>query len=127
MVAETGYFQKLYQKMAWASARTTILSGNLARADMPGEKAHDITGFQELLEREKRVNGKNVGASPFGGNMFKNFNEKTFAQNNTSLTGNSIIAEEQMQKLNDTSTMFMQSAHTYQRLLGVYRKVLSGN
>lgn len=127
MVLKTDYMQRLVQKMAWTSARTTILAGNLARADMPGQKANDITPFKTLVERDKQVSKANAGKDTFGGgNIFKNFNEKTLVKNNTNLTGNSIVGDEQMQKMNDTSTMFMQSANTYQRLSDLYRRVLSG-
>lgn len=116
-------FGMLGEKMSWLGQRQRVLSQNIANADTPDYKARDIAAldFSDTMARQKQQIGLAVTnpqhvALPEAANRFSE--SKADSVYETSITGNSVVLEEQMMKLSQT-------AGDYNLATGIYRKYMA--
>ena len=123
-------FQLAKKRLAWLSQRQEVLAQNVANADTPKYRARDIEPFQ--FERAltqsltpvnlARTNGAHMGGQRKGVSDFsEEANGKPYE---TAPSGNSVILEEEMAKINETSVSHKLTTQLYKKQLGMIRMAL---
>ena len=135
--------QAAIQKMHWHEERQKVLAQNIANADTPGYKPQDIDplDFKELLESSTSKLSLSVAAASgvaagqlaatdpkhlgLGGSAPGKLVAKS--QKNpyeTSPSGNSVILEEQLLKMNQNDTDHRLTTTVYQKSLDMMKSAL---
>lgn len=123
-------FNAVKKKLAWVTQRQEVLSHNVANADTPDYRATDMRPFQfrELLRRETmQINMNTTGEGHLGGQRRKirDFSEEVIRMPyETAPGGNSVVLEEQVQKLNRTSMAHKFATEIYKKHLSMLRMAL---
>ncbi|MEE9318348.1 MAG: flagellar basal body rod protein FlgB, partial [Rhodospirillales bacterium] len=100
-------FAVVKKRLAWLSQRQEVIAQNIANADTPNYKSRDLKPFQfkELLRRESSgLNMSATQASHLRGvrTAVRSFQVKDDRKPyETNPTGNSVVLEEQMAKMNE--------------------------
>lgn len=115
-----GLFKLMSRKMGWLTQRQEVLSQNIANADTPQYKPHDLKPFtfRDALADSRRL--EPVATSPvhLKGTVPQGGMDKEQRVRNpyeTAPDGNAVVLEEQMMKVSQTNT-------DYQTVVGLYRK-----
>lgn len=123
-------FSMVKKRLNWLGQRQEVLAQNIANADTPGYAAKDLKPFEfkELIRRESaQLNMETTGSDHLGGKRRK---IRDYAQQDerhpfeTSSTGNSVILEEQMAKINETSINHRMTTELYRKHLGMIATAL---
>jgi len=123
---ETSLFSLIAKRMSWLSQRQKVLAQNIANADTPGFAPRDLKpfAFRQILRGESAGPRAQVsrtdGAHMSGRNRRADAADEARARRTyeTSLSGNSVVIEEQMMKVAETQA-------AYQLTTGLYRKHLA--
>ena len=123
-------FQSLVSKIRWDTKRQEILTRNLARADLPGAQAKDLKPFR-LPNSTKttnpslaKTNARHIGVSSSNTGGFKVETDKT--ELDVTLAGNHINPENQMRKMNETSTDHAKMVSLYKNSSKLLKTILRG-
>ncbi|MBC8337902.1 MAG: flagellar basal body rod protein FlgB [Rhodospirillales bacterium] len=124
------FFSIVKKRMAWLGHRQEVLSQNIANADTPGYKARDIKAFQfkEMVRKESAsltmaaTSGSHLRGQPkrtteFGSQEIRNPYE-------TATNGNSVVLEEQMAKMSESSVNYRLATQLYKKHLGMIKTAL---
>lgn len=131
MTQDLTLMQAAVQKMHWHEARQKALAGNIANADTPGYKPQDIApmDFKGLLESST----SSLPMAATGGGAVSTTNPMHFTSSGglagsatpkaktqkdtyeTSPTGNSVVLEEQLLKMNQNFTDHRLTTTIYQK------------
>lgn len=123
-------FQAMKKRISWLTQRQEVLAQNVANADTPGYRAHDLkpVKFQELVRRENaQLNVEVTSKSHLEGQRkrVRDFLEETERKPfETTPSGNSVVIEEQMQKLNETQIGHRLTSELYKKHLGLIKMAL---
>jgi flagellar basal-body rod protein FlgB len=116
--------QKLKTKMQWHQSRQKVLAENVANADIPGFKPHD------LKEPDFKTPGPTGGSlslmatSPGhmgGGAGQGGYDPKDASRFETTPSGNSVNLEDEMMKTSQNQSDYALAATLYQKSLGMLR------
>ncbi len=126
-------FAVVKKRLAWLGQRQEVIAQNIANADTPNYKSKDIKPFQfkELLRRESSsLNMNATQASHLRGvrtavRSFKVEDDRKPYETNP--TGNSVILEEQMAKMNETGASHRLTNELYKKHLNMIRLALGSN
>ena len=127
MTQDLTLMQAAINKMHWHEARQKALSQNIANADTPGYKPQDIAplDFKSLLESSSSslslrsaaqlttTDPKHLGLN--GATAVKSTEKKQKNPYETSPSGNSVILEEQLLKMNENYTDHRLTTTIYQK------------
>lgn len=114
-----GLFRVMTDKMAWHNQRQEILARNVANADTPEYRPHDIVPFD--FKRELRqakglpLSGQKPGHLSVSMDGAGYREGKAGTSYETAPAGNAVVLEEQMMLVG-------RNAADYQTLLNIYRK-----
>ena len=120
----------LRRRMDWLNQRQTVLSQNIANADTPKYKSHDLKkfDFKDVIREHKNsskrfamsaTNASHISAGAASGRTQGPFKEDGRSRPyETAPDGNQIVLEEQMVKLNETAIQ-------HSAMVGLYRKHLA--
>lgn len=123
-------FSAVKKRLSWVSQRQEVLSQNVANADTPDYKASDLRPFQfrEILRRESmQINMDASGEGHLGGQRkrIRDFSEETVRMPyETAPGGNSVVLEEQVQRLNENAISHKFTAEIYRKHLSMLRMAL---
>ena len=123
-------FGAMKRRFGWLAQRQEVLAENIANADTPGEKAHDLKpfSFRRLLGRETMtVNMDMTRANHLTGDRkrLRDFAEtETRRPYETAPAGNTVILEEQMMKLSETELNHRMTTDLYKKHVGMFRMAL---
>jgi flagellar basal-body rod protein FlgB len=129
-VGKLTLFQVMKKRVAWLTQRQEVLAHNVANADTPGYRARDLmpVKFQELVRRENaQLNVEMTATGHLGGRRkrIRDFLEETDRRPfETSPSGNAVVLEEQMGKLNDTQVGHRLTTELYKKHLGLIKMAL---
>ena len=118
-------FAAVKSRLGWLTQRQEVLAQNIANADTPRYRAHDLKPFQfkEILRQEKiQLNMDVTDAShqPGRRKRIRDFAEQRERHPfETSPDGNSVILEEQMAKVNETHTKHKLVTQLYKKHLSM--------
>lgn len=115
-----GLFKLMSRKMDWLTQRQDVLSQNVANADTPQYKPHDLKpfSFRDALSDARRLTPTATNASHLSGTVAQGGSAQEQRDRNpyeTAPDGNAVVIEEQMMKVG-------QNAADYQTVLNLYRK-----
>ncbi|MCG8511465.1 MAG: flagellar basal body rod protein FlgB [Rhodospirillales bacterium] len=118
------------KRLGWLTQRQEVLAQNIANADTPNYKARDLEKFefQRLIRRESaQLNMVSTHESHEGGRRkrIRDFTEeKDRKPYETTPSGNSVVLEEQMGKINNTSASHKLTTKLYTKQLAMIRTAL---
>ena len=123
---DTTLFAAVKSKLSWLTQRQEVLSQNIANADTPRYRASDLKTFEfkEILRQEKVQLNMDVTSAAHQPGRRKRIRD--FAEQNvrhpfeTSPSGNSVVLEEQMAKVNETHTKHRLVTQLYKKHLSMF-------
>lgn len=126
-------FDVIKKRLAWLGQRQEVVAQNIANADTPNYRARDIKPFQfrDLVRRQSaslrmaatakgHLKGVSKRAQDFGIATDRNPYE-------TNPTGNSVVLEEQMAKMNETGISHRLTTQLYKKHLNLFRMAVRGS
>lgn len=124
------FFSVVKKRMAWLSQRQEVLAQNIANADTPGYKARDLKAFKfkDLVRSEnanlmmKTTEGNHLRGQRRRIRDFRDEVIRDPAETDTS--GNSVILEEQMVKMNETSLGYRMTTELYKKHLNMIKMAI---
>ncbi len=125
-------FNAIKKRMDWTSQRQEVLAQNIANADTPKFRAHDMKPyeFKEIVRREAmQVNMTTSGPNHLAGRQksIRDFSDEvTRSPYETSPDGNSVVLEEQMTKMNETAISHRFTNEIYSKQLAMFKIALTG-
>lgn len=126
-IDKVGLFSAMKRRLGWLTQRQEVLAQNIANADTPKYRAHDLKAydFKEILDQEKRqINMTVTGEGHLEGRRkrIRDFAEQEIRQPfETSPTGNSVVLEEQMANVNETQTKHRLTTELYRKHLNMLK------
>jgi flagellar basal-body rod protein FlgB len=122
-----GLFDLAERRLAWADQRRAVLAQNIANANTPGFKPHDLKSFAAALGgavavAQVRTHPNHLGTagSPALGEVV----DRTHTQ---SPDGNAVALDEQLMKVADTDTAHALVITIYRKYLGMFSMALGRN
>ena len=125
-------FDTMRQRMAFLSARQTVLAENVANANTPGYRAKDIEepDFAALAAGEDggpgltTTNAMHI-ATPAGAGA-GGFRSKDMPDSESTPNGNSVVLEDQMMKVSSTQMDYATVTQLYRKALSMIRLAAGG-
>ena len=118
-------FHGLSERMRYLSERQNILAQNIANANTPGYIAQDLkpVDFANVLaHHEAKLKMAITDPSHIVPALESNFKSiKKHKSFETTINGNNVVMEEQMQKLSENSNNFQETAALYRKMIGLVR------
>jgi len=127
-------FGLMRQRMSWLNQRQEVIAQNVANADTPKYRAHDLKtfDFKEVIRQNRpkfqQVNLRVTKESHISGSRGQS-GSSYFKEENvrrpyeTAPDGNQVILEEQMIKMNETVTNHNLITRIYRKQLSMFRTV----
>ena len=120
-------FAAMKKKFAWLTQRQDVLAENIANSDSPGYEARDLKpfDFKRLLRSQRDVvnmdvtNPMHLAGVKRSGEGFNAGKERKPYE--TAPAGNSVVLEEQMQKLNETGATHRLMTELYKKNIGLFK------
>ena len=125
--ADSPLFHGLKQRMAWLSRRQEVLAKNIANADTPGYRPHDLKpqNFRTLLDTASSgvtpatTNPKHLqGSGASGAPLREAEQRRTFE---TAPAGNAVVIEEQMAKVNESALSHRLTTELYKKHINMLK------
>jgi flagellar basal-body rod protein FlgB len=132
--ADLNLISMLKTKMNWHQGRQQVLAENVANADTPGYRAHDLAplNFQSHLKGPavESVAALRTDTAHFGARL--SARDTTFRSDETqgwemTPEGNAVVLEEQMLKVSENQFDYQLASTLYQRSLGLLRMAVGRN
>ncbi|MEB3702926.1 flagellar basal body rod protein FlgB [Candidatus Bealeia paramacronuclearis] len=116
-------FSMLYQKMNWVNHQFTTVSENIENANVPGwdqrvlqplsfQKTMDAHSSNPMITHENHLQGHKESQS------YKIAKDK---MRSSTLSGNSVVIEEELQKLNEASIKHAEMTKLYKKLTEILK------
>lgn len=126
------FLSMLREKMSWLSTRQSVLSQNLANADVAGYTAHDLKPIdfeQELQSSLAPAAGgvQNVGLTVTDANHIGFDDPSLHSDFETAISGNAVSAEQEMLKVSDTQMQYQAATNLYAKSIQMMRTAIDGN
>lgn len=125
-------FSAVKSKLKYLTQRQEVLAQNIANSDTPKYKAHDLKpyNFRDIMHRQKiQLNMEVTDASHQPGRRKRIRDFAEYTERNpyeTAPNGNSVVLEEQMAKVNDTSTRHKLVTQLYKKHLTMITTAVRG-
>ena len=128
-VQSTQLFSMLGDKMNWLTQRQRIVSQNIANADTPRYQASDLKPLEfsramreQTTKLQMTATSKQHLLADFEQGPYKSMKERIPYE--TAPTGNGVVLEEQMLKLNDTYQQYNLSTSIFKKYTQMYKIAL---
>lgn len=121
-------FGAIKGRMNWLARRQELLSQNIANADTPGYKPHDLKpfSFKDMVQRQQLpplnmevTNSEHLGGERKAVSPFREVVDTKPYE--TAPDGNAVVLEEQMAKVNETAIQHRLTTELYRKNLGLIR------
>jgi flagellar basal-body rod protein FlgB len=113
------------QRMAWADQRQAVLAENIANANTPGYKPHDLRPFADALSNAQVVAPVRTNPNHLGGTLATQSPGETVDRTHMkSPDGNAVSLDEQLVKVADTDTTHSLVTAIYRTYLGMFKIAL---
>ncbi len=126
-------FEVMRQRMAFLSARQTVLAENVANANTPGYRAKDIEepDFAAIAAGEEGGAGVMTTTNPMhiatpAGASAGGFRAKPTPDSESTPNGNSVVLEDQMMKVSSTQMDYATVTQLYRKALSMIRMAAGG-
>jgi flagellar basal-body rod protein FlgB len=113
------------QRLAWADRRQTVLAQNVANANTPGYKPHDLRAFADMLGGANAVEPVRTQPNHLPGSTGVGTPGEVVDRVHTqSPDGNGVVLDEQLLKVADTTTTHQLVTTIYKTYLGMFGTAL---
>ena len=123
-------FETMRERMAFLSARQTVLAENVANANTPGYRARDVEApdFAAIAagENEGNLTVTNPMQISSAGTPAGNFRIKDMPDAESTPNGNSVVLEDQMMKVSSTQMDYATVTQLYRKALAMLRVAAGG-
>jgi flagellar basal-body rod protein FlgB len=117
-------FELAERRLAWADQRQAVLAQNIANANTPGYKPHDLKSFAATLSGAGSVVPARTQPNHLSGTIATTQNEVVDRTHQQSPDGNAIALDEQLVKVADTETTHALVTTIYRKYLGMFNTAL---
>jgi flagellar basal-body rod protein FlgB len=115
------------QRMTWADQRQAVLAQNIANANTPGYKPHDLRPFADALTNAEAVAPARTNPNHLSGTLSTQSPGETVDRAHmNSPDGNAVALDEQLVKVADTDTTHELVTAIYRTYLGMFKIALGG-
>jgi len=131
-VENTPLFGLIRDRLAWLTQRQRVLAENVASADTPNYRPRDLKSFSETLRAGSNEAGLRLVRTSQG--HLDSRDGSSSAQSDeisatrvyeTSPSGNGVVLEEQMAKINETAISHRLATQLYRKYLGFAKMAAS--
>lgn len=120
-----GLFDLIERRLSWADQRQAVLAQNIANANTPGYKPHDVKTFAETLDNASGVTPVRTQPNHLAGTLGTSAaNEVVDRSHLQSPDGNAVSLDEQLVKMADTDTTHSLASTIYKAYLGMFNTAL---
>ena len=119
-----GLFDLAERRLAWADRRQAVLAENIANANTPGYKPHDLRSFAATLDNTNVVAPVRTQPNHLAGTAAMAPNEVVDRPHAQSPDGNAIALDEQLVKVAETDTAHALVTTIYRKYLGMFSMAL---
>jgi flagellar basal-body rod protein FlgB len=120
-----GLFDLAQRRLAWANQRQALLAQNIANANTPGYKPHDVQPFSKALANVQPVAPARTQSGHLTGTLTVAApNEVVDRSHLHAADGNAVSLDEQLVKLADTETTHSFVTSIYRTYLGMFNTAL---
>ena len=119
-----GLFDLAERRLAWADQRQSVLAQNIANANTPGYKPHDLKSFSATLDGANAVAPVRTQPNHLAGTVAEASNEVVDRTHTQSPDGNAVALDEQLVKVADTDTTHALVTTIYKAYLGMFNTAL---
>jgi flagellar basal-body rod protein FlgB len=120
-----GLFDLAERRLTWADQRQAVLAQNIANANTPGFKPHDLKPFATTLSDAATVAQVRTHPNHLAGTSgVTSPNEVVDRTHMQSPDGNAVALEEQLVKVADTETTHALVTTIYRKYLGMFGMAL---
>ena len=105
------------KRLDWIDRRQAVLAQNIANANTPGYQARDVKPFADMLADEARRT-----AAPTATQIATAPRDR--ATRETSLDGNAVKLDEQLEKVAETDTAHQLAMNLYRKYEGLFRTAI---
>src|ERR1700751_2128794 len=121
-VAKVSLLDLAEQRLSWADQRQAVLAQNIANANTPGYKPHDLRPFAEALSSAGGIAPAQTNPSHLAGTLPAPSPGETVDRTHMkSPDGNAVALDEQLVKVADTQTTHELVTAIYRTYLGMFR------
>jgi flagellar basal-body rod protein FlgB len=128
--SSTDLVSLLLQKMGYLNQKQAVVAQNVANADTPGYKAHELAPFTfgDALTQAANVNlattdPRHILPASMSGVNAKTVESKSYE---TTLSGNSVNLEQQMMEVSKTAVEYKEITSIYHRIGQLFNIALKG-
>ena len=120
-----GLFDLAERRLAWTGRRQAVLAENIANANTPGYKPHDLRPFTAMLDNANAVAPVRTQPNHLAGTTgTMAANEVVDRTHMQSPDGNAVALDEQIVKVADTETTHALVTAIYRKYLGMFATAL---
>jgi flagellar basal-body rod protein FlgB len=120
-----GLFELAERRLAWADRRQAVLAENVANANTPGYKPHDLRSFAATLDNTNVVAPVRTQPNHLAGTTAAMSPDEVVDRTHTqSPDGNAIALDEQLVKVAETETTHTLVTTIYKKYLGMFSLAL---
>lgn len=119
-----GLFDLAERRLAWADRRQAVLAENIANANTPGYKPHDLRSFAATLDNANVVAPVRTQPNHLAGTAAMAPNEVVDRTHAQSPDGNAVALDEQLVKVAETDTTHALVTTIYRKYLGMFSMAL---
>jgi flagellar basal-body rod protein FlgB len=120
-----GLFDLAQRRLAWANQRQALLAQNIANANTPGYKPHDVQPFSKALANVQPVAPARTQSGHLAGTLTVAApNEVVDRSHLHAADGNAVSLDEQLVKLADTETTHSFVTSIYRTYIGMFNTAL---
>jgi flagellar basal-body rod protein FlgB len=126
----SGLMALLTRRMSYLNQRQAVLAENVANADTPNYKAHDLTPFtfgDALTQAQVGMtvtNPRHIVPASMAGVNGRSVEVKT---SEVLPSGNSVDLEQEMMKVSQTSVDYQTATSLYHKITGMFKIALKGS
>lgn len=126
-LARVGLLELAEQRLSWADERQTVIAQNIANANTPGYKPHDLRPFTKALASAGAVAPVRTDPNHLAGTLPAQTPGEILDRTHLkSPDGNAVSLDEQLVKVADTETTHRLVTSIYKKYLGMFRIAAGG-
>lgn len=125
-------FRMAGQKMGWLTERQVVLANNIANADTPNYRSRDLKSlnFSRMLDDTPKMGVARTSSGHIMGSAgrtdFRTVRERTSDVYEVNPNDNTVIMEEQLMKVSESTMQFQLATNIYNKNLSMLKMAMGG-
>ncbi|MDR3535110.1 MAG: flagellar basal body protein [Acetobacteraceae bacterium] len=121
--ASSDVFAMAEKRLAWIGQRQSVLAQNVANANTPGYVARDVRPFADVLAST----AQQTDSAGFTQETIGLASPQTVSTAGTSIDGNSVALDEQLEKIAETDTAHQLATNLYKKYVSLFKAAIGRN